>query len=42
MLVDINPVIYGPAVVLENQKKVIYNEVLKAKYGMLEAALLWY
>jgi hypothetical protein len=42
MLVDINPESYGPAVVLENQKKVIYVEVLKAIYGMLEAALLWY
>jgi hypothetical protein len=42
MLVDINPELYGPAVVLENCKKVIYVEVLKAIYGMLEAALLWY
>jgi hypothetical protein len=42
MLVDINPELYGPAVVLENRKKVVYVEVLKAMYGMLEAALLWY
>jgi hypothetical protein len=42
MLVDINPELYGPAVVLENHKKVLYVEVLKAIYGMLEAALLWY
>jgi hypothetical protein len=42
MRVDINPELYGPAVVLENRKKVIYVEVLKAIYGMLEAALLWY
>jgi hypothetical protein len=28
--------------VLENGKKVLYVEVLKAIYGMLEAALLWY
>jgi Reverse transcriptase (RNA-dependent DNA polymerase) len=42
MLVDINPELYGPAVVLENRKKVLYVEVLKAVYGMLEAALLWY
>jgi hypothetical protein len=42
MLVDINPELYGPAVVLENRKKVLYIEVLKAIYGMLEAALLWY
>jgi hypothetical protein len=40
MLVDINPKLYGPAVVLENRKKVLYVEVLKAIYGMLEAALL--
>jgi hypothetical protein len=30
MLVDINPELYGPAVVMENQKKVVYVEVLKA------------
>jgi hypothetical protein len=42
MLVDINPELYGPAVVLENRKKVLYVEVLKAIYGMLKAALLWY
>jgi hypothetical protein len=42
MIVDINPELYGPAVVLENQKKNLYVEVLKAIYGMLEAALLWY
>jgi hypothetical protein len=42
MLVNINPELYGPAVVLENQKKVLYVQVLKAIYGMLEAALLWY
>jgi hypothetical protein len=42
MLVDINPELYSPAVVLENRNKVPYVEVLKAIYGMLEAALLWY
>jgi hypothetical protein len=42
MLIDINPELYRPAVVLENRKKVIYVEVLKAIYSMLEAALLWY
>jgi nitrogen fixation protein len=41
MLVDINPELYGPAVVLENHKKVLYVEVLKAIYSMLEAALLY-
>jgi hypothetical protein len=42
MLININPELYGPAIVMENRKKVIYVEVLKAIYGMLEAALLWY
>jgi hypothetical protein len=42
MLVDINQELYSPAVVLKNRKKVLYVEVLKAIYGMLEAALLWY
>jgi hypothetical protein len=32
MLVDINLELYGPAVVLENQKKVLYVEVLEAIY----------
>jgi hypothetical protein len=43
MLVDINTELYGPAVVLENRKKVLYVKVLKAIYSvLLEAALLWY
>ena len=42
MLIEINPELYGPTVVLENGKKVLYVEVLRAIYGMLEAALLWY
>jgi hypothetical protein len=42
VLVDINPELYGPAVMLENRKKVLYVKVLKAIYGMLEAALFWY
>jgi hypothetical protein len=42
MLVDINPELYSPAIALENRKKVLYVEVLKAMYAMLEAALLWY
>jgi hypothetical protein len=42
MLAYISPELYGPAVVLENRKRVLYVEVLKAIYGMLEAALLWY
>ena len=42
LLVKMVPDVYGPFVVLENGKKVIYVVVLKALYGMLVAALLWY
>ena len=42
MLVQLNPEIYGPYIVFEKQQKVIYVQVLKAIYGMLQAALLWY
>jgi hypothetical protein len=42
MLFNINLEFYRPAVVVENRKEVLYVEVLKAIYGMLEAALLWY
>jgi hypothetical protein len=42
MLVDINSELYGRAVVWENRKKVLYVEVLKAIYGMLEAAIWGY
>ena len=42
MLVQLNPEIYGPYIVFEKQQKVIYVQVLKAIYGMLQAALLRY
>ena len=42
MLVDMAPHIYGDYVVYQKGKKVIYVRVLKALYGMLVAALLWY
>ena len=42
MLVQLCPEIYGPYIVFEKQRKVIYVQVLKAIYGMLQAALLWY
>jgi hypothetical protein len=42
MLVEINPQLYGPYVVYEKSRKVLYVRVLRAIYGMLEAALLWY
>jgi hypothetical protein len=36
------PELYGPFVVEENGKKVLYVKVLRAIYGMVEAALHWY
>ena len=42
MLVQRSPKIYRPYVVFEKQRKVIYVQVLKVIYGMLQAALLWY
>jgi len=42
MLVKLQPEIYKDYVVLENGKKVVYVQVLRAIYGMLQAALLWY
>ena len=42
LLVAIAPETYGPYVVFESGKKVLYVELLKAMYGQLIAALLWY
>jgi hypothetical protein len=44
MLVKLNPELYGPYVVYERnrQNKVLYIQVMRAIYGMLEAAILWY
>ena len=42
ILVQKNPLKYKGYVVFENGKKVMYLEVLRAIYGMLESALLWY
>ena len=42
LLVDLAPETYGPYVVLEKGRRVLYVQVLKALYGMLIAALLWY
>ena len=36
MLVQLSPEIYGPYVVFEKQQKIIYVQVLKAIYGMLD------
>ena len=41
-LVKLAPDVYSSYVVYENGKKVLYVEVLRALYGMLVAALLWY
>jgi hypothetical protein len=42
LLVSLDPELYGPHVVYEDGKKVLYLEVIRALYGMLVAALLWY
>ena len=42
MLVQLSPEVYGPYVVFENGRKLLYVQVLRAIYGMLQAALLWY
>ena len=42
MLIQLNPGLYGPHVVYEKGRKVLYVQVLRAIYGMLEASLLWY
>ena len=41
MLVQLSPEVYGPYVVYEKGKKVVYVQVLRAIYRMLQAALLW-
>ena len=42
VLISIAPEVYSGYVVYENGKKVIYVVVLRALYGMLISALLWY
>lgn len=42
ILVNMHPNVYRNYVVLKKGKRVLYAEILKAIYGMLEAALLWY
>ena len=41
-LVELDPETYRDHVVIENGVKVLYVEILRAIYGMLEAALMWY
>ena len=42
VLVQMNPETYGPHVVYENGRKVLYVQVIRAIYGMLQASLLWH
>jgi len=42
MLVQLAPEVYGQAIVFEKHRKVLYVQVLRAIYGMLQSALLWY
>jgi Reverse transcriptase (RNA-dependent DNA polymerase) len=42
MLVQMAPDTYGPFVVMEKGRKVLYVIALRAIYGMLDAALMWY
>jgi hypothetical protein len=44
MVDELNPELYGPYVVYERNRrnKVLYVQVMRAIYGMLEAAILWY
>ena len=41
-LLKMPPYIYKDYVTIENGKRVIYLDVLRAIYGMLVSALLWY
>ena len=42
ILISIDPEKYNGYLVMENGKKTLYVQVMKAIYGMLQAALLWY
>src|SRR5210317_1495413 len=42
ILIKLNPTKYNGYVVYAKGKKVLYLDVLKTIYGMLQAALLWY
>ena len=42
LLVKLAPDTYSTFVLFKNGKKVLYVKVLRALYGMLVAALLWY
>ena len=42
LLVNIAPEVYGPYVVTDKHRRVLYVQVLRGLYGMLVAALMWY
>ena len=42
ILVNMHPEVYKDYIVTEKGKRVLYAEIPKAIYGMLEATLLWY
>ena len=42
MLIQLDPQLYGPYVVYEKERKILYVQLLRAIYGMLTASLLWY
>lgn len=42
LLLEIDPELYGPCVVMEGKEKVIYVELLKALYGTIRAARLFW
>jgi hypothetical protein len=42
MLLDVDPAKYKDFVVFEKGKRVLYVQVMRAIYGMLQASLLWY
>ena len=42
ILIKVAPNEYAGSVVMEKGQRVIYVEILRAIYGMLESALVWY
>jgi hypothetical protein len=42
LLVNMSPEVYGPYVVMDKHKKVIYVQVLRGLYGMLISGIIWY
>jgi hypothetical protein len=42
LLVNISPEVYGPYVMMDKHRRVLYVQVLRGLYGMLIVALLWY